>query len=138
MSEHKGWVGVDLDGTLAVYDHWRGIKHIGKPIPPTVELIRDLLREGVEVRIFTARVQEGEDAIRMIEYWCEMHIGAVLPVTDRKDFSMVYMVDDRAVTVEKNTGKVLTPIPSIQSIKDHWNVKKGAPNPEEFKHDAAV
>ena len=25
----KGWIGVDLDGTLAQYDHWRGIEHIG-------------------------------------------------------------------------------------------------------------
>jgi len=130
---NSGWVGVDLDGTLAVYDEWRGIGHIGEPIPPIVEFIRELRRAGVEVRIFTARCQEGEDAIRAIEYWCEMYIGEVLPVTDRKDFGMVYLLDDRVVVVERNTGRVLSPIPSVQSIKDHWNVEKGAPSPEEFK-----
>jgi len=35
----KGWVGVDLDGTLAHYDGWKGADHIGEPGPresPTV------------------------------------------------------------------------------------------------------
>lgn len=32
----KPWLGVDLDGTLAVYDKWRGIEHIGAPIPAMV------------------------------------------------------------------------------------------------------
>lgn len=29
----SGWIGVDLDGTLAVYDEWRGVSHIGAPVP---------------------------------------------------------------------------------------------------------
>jgi hypothetical protein len=29
-----GWIGVDLDGTLAHYDGWKGIDHIGEPIKP--------------------------------------------------------------------------------------------------------
>jgi len=24
------WIGVDLDGTLATYDMWRGLDHIGE------------------------------------------------------------------------------------------------------------
>ena len=31
----SGWIGVDLDGTLARYDGWRGIDHIGEPMPRT-------------------------------------------------------------------------------------------------------
>ena len=33
MSDHyeKGWIGVDLDGTLAHYDKWRGVEHVGDP-----------------------------------------------------------------------------------------------------------
>ncbi len=34
MSENKGWYAVDLDGTLAFYDEWRGADHIGAPIIP--------------------------------------------------------------------------------------------------------
>ena len=29
--EGEGWYGFDLDGTLAEYDKWEGISHIGKP-----------------------------------------------------------------------------------------------------------
>ena len=131
-SKKNGWVGVDLDGTLAVYDGWQGIEHIGAPIPATVRRVKSLLRAGVEVRIFTARVQEGEAAIRAIESWCLKHLGVVLPITDKKDFGMVYALDDRAVTVEFNTGRPLVLVPPLTTIRRHWKV--GAPNPEEFRH----
>lgn len=29
MNQIERWIGVDLDGTLAEYDGWRGWKHIG-------------------------------------------------------------------------------------------------------------
>jgi hypothetical protein len=53
---NKGWIGVDLDGCLAKYDKWVSIDHIGEPITPMVERVKRWLREGREVRIFTARV----------------------------------------------------------------------------------
>lgn len=34
MSNHQGWLGVDLDGTLAEYTGWKGASHIGAPIKP--------------------------------------------------------------------------------------------------------
>ena len=37
-----GWIGVDLDGTLAHYGGWIGPDHIGDPIAPMVERIFDL------------------------------------------------------------------------------------------------
>ena len=54
MSE--GWIGIDLDGTLAEYDGWKGVEHIGKPIPSMVERVKAWIIEGKDVRIFTARV----------------------------------------------------------------------------------
>lgn len=27
----QGWIGVDLDGTLAEYHGWKGAEHIGQP-----------------------------------------------------------------------------------------------------------
>jgi hypothetical protein len=53
---HKGWIGVDLDGTLARYDRWRGVQHIGEPVPAILDEVRKWLAIGHEVRIFTARV----------------------------------------------------------------------------------
>jgi hypothetical protein len=52
----NGWIGVDLDGTLAHYDGWKGADHIGAPIPAMVERVKGWLTEGKTVRIFTARV----------------------------------------------------------------------------------
>lgn len=56
MSSKKGWIGVDLDGTLAHYDEWRGVSHVGEPVPLMLERVRRWLGEGREVRILTARV----------------------------------------------------------------------------------
>ena len=52
----KGWYGFDLDGTLAKYDKWEGIDHIGEPVKPMVDLIRKMHAEGRVVKILTARV----------------------------------------------------------------------------------
>lgn len=60
---NKGWIGVDLDGTLAHYDGWKGPEHIGAPIPAMVERVKAWLAEGKEVRISTARADGGEVAI---------------------------------------------------------------------------
>lgn len=52
----KGWYGFDLDGTLAKYDGWKGVDHIGGPVKPMVDLIRKMHDEGKVVKILTARV----------------------------------------------------------------------------------
>lgn len=130
-----GWIGVDLDGTLAEYSGWNGIGHIGAPVPAMVERVKAWLKDGVEVRIFTARAGDYEhwkwarekgllndpeyceafaqvDAIynaiiKPIESWCELHFGQQLRVTAMKDFGMIELWDDRAVSVQMNTGKDL-------------------------------
>ena len=55
-AEGEGWYGFDLDGTLAVYDKWKGIDHIGNPVEPMVNLVKKMHDEGKKVKIFTARV----------------------------------------------------------------------------------
>lgn len=115
MPLHKGWIGVDLDGTLAVYDHWRGFLHIGEPVGPMVERVKHWCNSGKTVKIFTARcaICEGKDesvvaeSILAIKTWCRQHIGRELEVTNIKDQGMIELWDDRAVQVEKNTGRVI-------------------------------
>lgn len=106
----RGWIAVDLDGTLAHYDTWRGIEHIGAPIAPMVTRVHNWLADNVEVRIFTARIAiDGPQkylAIRTIEEWCKRHIGVVLPVTNVKDFGMAELWDDRAIGVNFNKGTI--------------------------------
>lgn len=109
----NGWIGVDLDSTLAEYHGWDGGK-IGKPIPAMLERVKRWLSLGIEVRIMTARVGGGSAVAVMqqrdaIEDWCVHHLGQALPVTCTKDFRMLCLWDDRAVSVEDNTGRPLAP-----------------------------
>jgi hypothetical protein len=107
----SGWIGVDLDGTLAAYDGWQGEMHIGEPVPIMVDRVKTWLSEGKDVRIFTARVNqvsatvEEERAVRArIEDWCAEHLGQRLPITNEKDYGMIELWDDRCVQVIPNTG----------------------------------
>lgn len=104
----SGWIGVDLDGTLAKYDGWDG--SIGEPIPAMAERVREWLANDREVRIFTARVgsgdpEEAEYERKHIQDWTEKHFGKRLTVTATKDFAMVELWDDRCIQVEINTGR---------------------------------
>lgn len=108
----NGWIGVDLDGTLAFYDNWRGPLHIGAPIPLMLQRVKDWVAAGQEVRIFTARVSTPDAAERLrvvdaIQCWCVVNDLPMLPVTCVKDFDMVTLWDDRAVHVIPNTGQAL-------------------------------
>lgn len=108
----KPWLGVDLDGTLAHYTKWRGIEHIGNPIPAMLARVKRWLADGRHVKIFTARVssqhEDANVARKHIESWCIDHLGRALEVTAEKDGHMVELWDDRAVQVEKNTGRMIS------------------------------
>ena len=118
----SGWIGVDLDGTLAKYDKWEGIKNIGHPIGPMVKRVKEWLVAGAEIKIFTARAGYSE-SIRYIEDWCKLHLGQILPITNIKDFQMVALWDDRCVQVEANSGRVLNEA-FYEYLKGEENVQK--------------
>jgi hypothetical protein len=107
----KGWIGVDLDGTLAEYDRWRGVDHIGEPVPLMLDRVKGWVAAGREVRIFTARVggppEEALAALPVIRDWLVKHLGRALQVTCTKDYGMVELWDDRAVQVIPNTGRTI-------------------------------
>lgn len=119
----SGWIGVDLDGTLAHYEGFQGTEHIGEPIKPMVDRVRGWLLQGKEVRIFTARMHGHgmpligggvADVKTPIQQWCQKHLGTVLEVTNSKDFGMIELWDDRCVQVEANTG---IPVASCKARK---------------------
>lgn len=137
----RGWYGFDLDGTLAVYDGWKGIGHIGAPVAPMVALVRELHRRGEVVKVLTARVSPRPEpetvpnpywenhwcvqdpvtqtwamktpwtAREVIQEWCYRNIGFVPEITHEKDYAMLYLFDDRCVQVEPNTGRILGRLP---------------------------
>jgi len=136
-----GWYGFDLDGTLAVYDGWRGIDHIGAPVAPMVRLARRMHEIGLRIKVVTARVSprplpetrpnpyvkhswcvQDPDvqtwalkpdwgAREFVQEWCYRNLGFAPGVTHEKDYAMLQLFDDRCVQVEANTGRVLGRLP---------------------------
>jgi hypothetical protein len=107
----SGWIGVDLDGTLAHYEGWLGLDHIGEPIEPMMKQVHEWLEKGFEVKIFTARVAVTgplkEEVVMHIHNWCVKHGLPPLEVTNVKDFGMVELYDDKAFHVRPNTGEIV-------------------------------
>ena len=101
------WIGVDLDGTLARYDGWKGPENIGIPIPKMVEKVKTAIGNGLHVKIFTARVAGDTSGIarRAIRTWCRLHLGLELPITCVKDRFCKEIWDDRARRVKRNVGR---------------------------------
>lgn len=102
----RGWIGVDLDGTLAEYDGWQGEEYIGKPVPEMHKRVLEWINQGVKVKIFTARACN-QTAIPHIKKWLVQHGLGDLEVTNVKDYGMIELWDDRAITVQHNTGKII-------------------------------
>ena len=104
----NGWIGVDLDGTLAHYDDWKGPEHIGEPIPRMLNFVKQWVQQGIPVKIFTARAVKTE-YISYIEEWLEEHGLPDLEITNVKDFGMLRLYDDRCTQVITNTGQTVEP-----------------------------
>ena len=123
INQPQPWVAVDLDGTLCHFESWqKNCWDLGAPYPRMVARVRALTVAAIPVRIFTARVaatglengvgqvddQAFADRQRaMIEAWCVRHVGQAFAVTATKDFSMIEIWDDRAVSI--SDGECATP-----------------------------
>ena len=93
------WIGFDFDGTLAE-------EITLKPIKPIVDLLKTYLKNGTECRIVTARAGHPE-GIQIVENWLKNQGLPELQVTNKKDYGMIVLYDDRAIQVITNTGEVV-------------------------------
>lgn len=110
----KSRVCVDLDGVLATYDKWRGIDHIGDPVPGALEFAKKLAKFA-EITIFTSRcaqdvlegsrITPGQLRVHVIE-WLEKH---KFPYTDvyigQGKPRAAAFIDDRGVTCSPQTDE---------------------------------
>lgn len=112
--EESGWIGFDLDGTLAEYTTFKGPLEIGKPVERMCALMKSLKEQGKTVKILTARVgnrglmlPDGvtlDDVREAINKWCDNALGFRPEITCSKDWKLESLYDDRAIQVEKNVG----------------------------------
>ena len=128
LEEEDGWIGVDLDGTLARHTGWKGATKIGNPIPRMVRRVRRWVSHGRKVKLFTARADD-EKSVNAIQKWLKVNELPDLPITNLKDKDCIEFWDDRAKAVEKNTGRLkesfdlisrLTAIGAEEKAKTHW------------------
>ena len=104
LEDHEE-IAVDLDGTLAHDAGWKGISHIGDPIPSMLKRVQKWIAAGKKVVIFTARAHD-KKAIPHVEKWLKKHGLPKLEVTNEKRPSMGSFFDDKAKAVLKNRGTV--------------------------------
>lgn len=108
-------IALDLDLTLAQYDG-KDIFHVGEPIKPMVDKVKKWLEKGYKVSIFTARVApSGAEGVRTDKFIknqykiiTEFLLANGLPeleITAVKHSKFDFFVDDKAIPIEKNTGK---------------------------------
>lgn len=107
----NAWIGVDLDGTLARFKSWKGLKHVGRPVPLMLARIHRWLAAGYQVKIVTARATLPE-SLPPIEKWLRKQGLEGLEITNRVDMDMVELWDDRAVHIQPNSGR-LSRSPSV-------------------------
>ena len=115
------WTGVDLDGTLAHDSGWHGPGHIGPPIPEMLARVKEWLRQGVTVKIMTARANEPGDLAQVRE-WLAKNGLPELEITASKDKNMGELWDNKAVEVLHNTGRPVNPlrrlVPAAQALPE--------------------
>jgi phosphoribosylamine--glycine ligase len=109
FEEEPGWIGVDLDGTLAKYSGWSD--EVGEPIPKMIARVRSWIAQGHDVRILTARGSQDPgkyEQLVKVHDWVKKHIGVGLEVTHKKNPEMIRLYDDRVRQVRPNTGELVT------------------------------
>jgi hypothetical protein len=139
--EWPPWIAVDLDGTLAEpVDHDDDPTAIGEPREEMAAQVRQWLKDGEDVRIFTARVANdpGGRIADAVMNWTDRHLGQRLRVTNEKDPGMRELWDDKAKLppgIQKAAGKGIqfvigfpqdgggSEVQSVLFDKDKWTVE---------------
>jgi adenylylsulfate kinase len=102
-------VAIDLDGTLAEYDGWRGADVIGDPRPGAVEVVRWLKARGTKVILWTTRGNT-----ERLKQWLKQHDIPVdyinenptqPPDGSKKIIAEIY-VDDRVIDARKSWPEI--------------------------------
>lgn len=104
---------IDFDGTIATQkDGYQ--REIGEPIMPMIDRINKWIKQGHNITIFTARAENMNISEKLdIEMFCVKYFGRVLPITAIKHHECDLYIDDKAIRVERNTGKLLNNIEGL-------------------------
>ena len=123
MSDYreKPLICVDLDGTLAQYDGWKGENNIGEPIPGAAgAMLYFRYKKGFTVCVFTTRGNK-----EVVVSWLNKHNIVYdyindAPVAEHQNPGKPpakYFIDDRAIRFEGSWTRVLRQIEELDEIE---------------------
>lgn len=119
------WIGIDFDGTLSQdigeYDA-HGFAKPGPPVPLMLERVKRWIAEKRNVKLLSARAADAAN-VQIVQDWLHEHGLPSLPVTRVKDSKMIALYDDRAITVERNTGRL------FHEVNEDYNGRIGRHRP---------
>jgi hypothetical protein len=110
--EATGWIGVELDGTLAHYESGQPRLSIGEPVAKMYLRVKQWLMVGIDVRLFTARAADPQ-ILPVIDAWLKRHQLDKMKLAFKKDFAMSQFWDDRGIHVVTNTGELAAPLNTL-------------------------
>lgn len=99
---------IGLHRTLAFYNPWGSIDDIGEPVPDMKKRVLSWIKEGVTIKIFTARACD-QKAIKYIRKWLIINgFPADLAITNilSDDYDMIF--DSKSREVIFNTGIIVS------------------------------
>ena len=115
--DKKRIIFCDLDKTLARMDEYKGDDIIGDPIPAMVDKIKQEIKQGSTVVIFSARASNTRN-VNAIKDWLYNHKLPAMRVTNVKEPEASVFWDDRAQEVIPNTGKFKVPEEEAEYSRD--------------------
>jgi hypothetical protein len=65
MPNYRPTVAVDLDATLALYDGWKGVEHIGEPVEGASWFLREIIKMDADPVIHTTRVNPATSGLAL-------------------------------------------------------------------------
>lgn len=102
-AKKDGWIGFDLDGTLATRPGKFDLDEVGEPVKKMIDVLKKHLADGDTCKIFTARAATlGHE--KAIWRWLKEQRLPKLDITNAKDHRMKLLYDDRAVSVRTDEG----------------------------------
>jgi len=131
---HIPTVAIDLDGTLAEYEGWKGENHIGDPRPGAVEGMQIIKKTGAKILIWTTRGNT-----KAVADWLKKHSIPYDHINHNPDqpdgasdkvIADVYL-DDKAVSA-KDLKKGINEVLQILKNLDHRGSKQASPQYQRF------
>lgn len=135
MSDQK-YVCIDLDGTIAHYDDWKGEDHFGDPVAGVQEALERLSSAGWKIIIFTTRTNK-----KLVSEYLHSHSILFDTINENPDqpenaiggkpFADVY-IDDRGIQFngdwQATANEVLLFVP--------WEKRKKPDQEDEYRQEA--